>query len=73
MKRSGTEDRVRLKHELPALGLPMGAEGILFSVWPSGLTMYEIQFLDKGYGCRVLLPAHHVELEYVATAREVTP
>ena len=65
MTETGTQDRVRLKHDLPQLGLPRGAEGILCSIWDSSLKMYEIRFLDAVYGCQVLLPAHHIDIEYV--------
>jgi len=51
-----------LKHDLPDLGLSDGAEGVILGVWASPLAMCEIQFADQGYGCRVLLPAHHLSI-----------
>ena len=55
------KERVRLKQDLPELGLKVGAVGIVRGVWPTPPIMFEIEFVDKGYGGRVLIPAHRVE------------
>ena len=71
MKTANESDRVRLKVDIPELGLCCGQVGVLCSTWFAPATAYEVEFALTHTACkaRALLLPHQVE---VASTSDLT-
>jgi len=64
MPQSHVNERVRLKQDVPELGLRCGETGVVRSEWFAQETAYEVEFRSAGpEGSRKLLQPHQLEFE----------
>ena len=68
MEPANVSDRLRLKVDIPELGLCCGQVGVLCSTWFSPATAYEVEFALPHTACkaRALLLPHQVEIANIA-------
>ncbi|MGE5608747.1 MAG: DUF4926 domain-containing protein [Bacillota bacterium] len=63
MRQLGVDDRVRLKRDIPELGLHRGETGVVCSQWFAPATAYEVEFNHSGQNLRALLMSEQVQRE----------
>ena len=67
MREPQIDDRVRLTHDLPELGMCRGSVGVVRSTWFAPTVAYEVEFRQVGldHQTRALLLASQVEVDDV--------
>jgi hypothetical protein len=72
MREPQIDDRVRLTHDLPELGMCRGTVGVVRSTWFAPTVAYEVEFQQVGldHQTRALLLASQVEVDDVMLAEE---
>jgi hypothetical protein len=68
MRQIVVDDRVRLKRDIPELGLHRGEAGVVCSEWFAPTTAYEVEFHQFGQPLRALLMSEQVQREGDAQA-----